>query len=191
MNLLDDGLIHRIILNKIRDMKGWLFMILMVANPLLLSSITFDNSFGLQIISGDQISVDETIEDDDVIISGGTISINSPLSSAILFGGVVEINAPIEGDLIIAASQVLINSDVSGKIVAAADNIELKGKSKNVLLTGNNIKIDQTAVIEKDAYIAAGSVNNEGKVTGQLVAFTDNFQNSGSIGKLDITIKMY
>jgi len=108
------------------------------------------------------------------------------LNSAILFGGIVEINAPIEGDLFIAAGQVLINSDVSGKIVAAGDDIEIKGKSKNVILTGNNIKIDQTAVIEKDAYIAAGSVNNEGKVTGQLVAFTDNFQNSGSIGKLDI-----
>ncbi|TVP41155.1 hypothetical protein [Candidatus Nitrosocosmicus arcticus] len=105
-------------------------MILMVANPLLLSSITLDNSFGLQILSGDQISVDETIEDDDVIISGGVISINSPLSCAILFGGVVEINAPIDGDHIIAAGQVLINSDVSGKIVVAADNIELKGNQK-------------------------------------------------------------
>lgn len=41
----------------------------MVANPLLLSSITLDNSYGLQILSGDQISVDKTIEDDDVIIS--------------------------------------------------------------------------------------------------------------------------
>lgn len=130
MNLLNDCLIHRIMLNNIRDMKGWLVILLMVANPLLLSSITLDNSYGLQILSGDQISVDKTMEDDDIIISGGTININSPLSSAILFGGIVEINAPIEGDLFIASGQVLINSDVSGKIIAAADHIELKGKSK-------------------------------------------------------------
>ncbi len=144
-----------------------------------------DSSFALQVISGNQISIQEPIQDD-VVIFGETVYIDAPVRGAIIFANIVYINAPIEGDLFTAGGQVTINTDVSGKIVAAGNIIDLGGKSTNAILAANNIHFDPTSVVIKDAYVASGTINNEGNISGQLVAMTDNFQNNGTVGDLEI-----
>lgn len=148
--------------------------------------MTPNDSFALQVLSGDRVSIDQPIKNDDVFVSAGTVDINSPVSGAIILANVVNINAPINGDLFVTANKITVNSDVSEKIVAAGNNIDIKGKLKNAILAGNHIQIYSTALISKDAYIAAQSINNDGNITGRMVAFTDNFQNKGDIGKLDL-----
>jgi hypothetical protein len=161
-------------------------LILMVFLFLLVTNIP-SNSFALQILSGDKIYIlDKHIEDDDVFVSAGSVNIDASVNSATVFANVVNVNAPIKGDLFIAGGQISINSNVSGKIVAAGDKIEIKGKANNIVLAGNTIKIHSTSIINKDAYVAAGNVINEGKISGQLVALTNNIQNTGNVGKLDI-----
>lgn len=145
----------------------------------------YSSSFALQVISGNQISVQEPIQDD-VVIFGETVYIDAPVRGAIIFANIIYVNAPIEGDLITAGGQVTVNTDISGKIVAAANTIDLAGKSTNAILAANNIHFDPTSVIIKDAYVAGGTINNEGNISGQLVAMTDNFQNNGNIGDLKI-----
>lgn len=160
---------------------------MIVISLFLLVTNTSSDSFALQMLSGDKISIiDKHIEDDDVFVSASTVNIDASVNSATVFANVVNVNAPIKGDLFIAGGQISINSNVSGKIVAAGDKIEIKGKANNIVLAGNTIKIHPTAIINKDAYVAAGSVTNEGKISGQLVALTNNIQNTGKVGKLDI-----
>jgi hypothetical protein len=163
----------------------YIFIFCMTALVLLSLVMSDSSSFALQVISGNQISIQEPIQDD-VVIFGETISIDAPVSGAIVFANIISVNAPIEGDLFAAGGQVTINTDVSGKIVAAGNMIDLGGKSTNAILAANDIHFDPTSVIIKDAYAAGGTVNNEGEILGQLVAMTDNFQNNGTIGDLEI-----
>ena len=138
----------------------------------------------LQMLSGDQVSVDSPI-DDDVFVSGGTVTINAPVASAVIAGGTIIINAPVSGDVFVAGGQILVNSDIEGKIVAAGGDIDLRGDAKNAVIAGGNINIHSTSVISRDAVITGGNVSNAGKIIGNLTVRADNFQNTGSAGSVD------
>ena len=138
----------------------------------------------LQMLSGDQVSVDSPI-DDDVFVSGGTVTINAPVASAVIAGGTIIINAPVSGDVFVAGGQILVNSDIEGKIVAAGGDIDLRGDAKNAVIAGGNINIHSTTVISRDAVIAGGNVSNAGKIIGNLTVRAENFQNTGSAGSVD------
>ena len=72
-------------------MKNVIFLILMIMVSLfLLASNTPDESFALQMLSGDKISIiDKHIEDDDVFVSAGSVNINTSVNSATVFANVV------------------------------------------------------------------------------------------------------
>lgn len=146
-----------------------------------------NHSFALQVLSGNHVSIDQSIKDnDDILVSAGTVDINYPIHGAIIFANIVNINSLIQGDLVVVGGQITINNNVSGKIVAAGNNIILNGKTKNAIMAANNIMIHSPSLITKDAYVASKSINNEGNIMGRLVAFTNNFQNNGTVGKVDL-----
>ncbi len=140
----------------------------------LLPVIIPDSAFALQVISGNQISILEPIQDE-VVIFGTTVYIEAPVRGAIVFANISFVNAPIEGDLFAAGGQITVNTDVSGKIVAAGNMVDLSGKSTNAIIAANNVHFDPTSVINKDAYVVSGTVNNQGNTSEKLVAMTDNF----------------
>jgi hypothetical protein len=162
------------------------FFIICMLSLVLVPLIISDSSFGLQVISGDQISISKPIEDE-VMIFGETVYVEAPVRGAIVFANTIHVNAPIKGDLLVAGGQVTVNSDVSGKIVSAGNFIDLGGKSTNAILAANNIYFDSTSTIIKDAFVAGGTIINDGNISGKLAAMTDNFQNNGTVGDLQIT----
>ncbi len=138
----------------------------------------------LQMLSGDQVSIDSPI-DDDVFASGGTVTINAPVAGAVIAGGTIIINAPVSGDVFVAGGQIVLNSDVEGKIVAAGGDIDLRGDAKNAVIAGGNVNIHSTAVISRDAVIAGDTVSNAGTIIGNLTVRAEDFQNTGSAGSVD------
>jgi cytoskeletal protein CcmA (bactofilin family) len=176
---------HKMLGNDITARLKYFFIFCMTA-LVLVPLVIPDSAFALQVISGNQISIQEPIQDE-VVIFGETVYIEAPVRGAIVFANNIYVNAPIEGDLFAAGGQVTVNADISGKIVAAGNMIDLSGKSTNAILAANNIHFDPTSVIVKDAYVAGGTVNNEGNISGKLVAMTDHLQNNGTIGDLEIT----
>ena len=159
-----------------------LCMLSLVLVPLIMP----DSTFALQVISGDMITINEPVEDE-VMIFGETVYIDSAVRGAIVFANNIYVNAPIDGDLFVAGEQVTVNTDVSGKIVAAGNFIDLGGKSTNAILAANSINFDPTSTIINDAYVAGGTIINNGNISGKLVAMTDNFQNNGTVGDLQVT----
>jgi hypothetical protein len=138
----------------------------------------------LQMLSGDQVSVDSPI-DDDVFAAGGTVTINAPVSGVVLAGGDIIINAPVSGDVFAAGGKIAVNSDVEGKIVAAGGTIDLSGDAKNAVIAGGKVNIRPTTVISRDAVISGGSVSNAGTIVGNLTVRAENFYNTGSAGSVD------
>ncbi len=184
LNLTKSWLSHKMLRNSISDRIKY-FYIFCITALVLVPLVMPESSFALQVISGNQISIQEPIQDE-VVIFGETVYINAPVRGAIVFANMIYVNAPVEGDLFAAGGQVTVNTDISGKIVAAGNIIDLGGKSTNAILAANNIIFDPTSVIIKDAYVAGGTIKNEGNISGKLVAMTDNFQNNGTIGDLEI-----
>jgi len=162
------------------------FLIFCIASLVLVPLVIPDSSFALQVISGDQISITEPVQDE-VMIFGETVYIDASVKGAIVFANNIYVNAPIEGDLLATGGQVTINNDVSGKIVAAGNMIEVGGQSTNAILAANSIYFEPTSIVIRDAYVAGGTIDNDGTISGKFVTMTDNFQNNGAVGDLQIT----
>ena len=184
LNLTQNWLSHKVFQNDMTARIKY-FFILCMASIVLVPLVIPDNAFAFQVISGNQISIQEPVQDE-VIIFGETVYVDAPVRGAIIFANTIDVNAPIEGDLLLAGRQVTVNADVSGKIVAAGNIIDLGGESTNVILAANSVHFEPTSVVNKDAYVAGGSINNEGNISGQLVAMTDDFQNNGTVGDLEV-----
>lgn len=176
---------YKMLRNDMTARITYLFVICMTSLVLVLLIVP-DSAFALQVISGDQISITESIQDE-IMVFGETVYIDAPVKGAIVFANNIYVNAPIEGDLFAAGGQVTINNDVSGKIVAAGNAIDVGGKSTNVILAANSMYFEPTSIVIKDAYVAGGTIDNDGTISGKLVAMTDNFQNNGAVGDIQIT----
>jgi hypothetical protein len=136
----------------------------------------------LRTFSGDTITIDTAIADD-IIAAGNMVSINAPVDSAIVAGGTVNINAPVKGDVIAAGGQVYVNANVGGKVVAAGGNVNLGGT--NLVALGGQVNILPGNTVERDALIGGGQVVNAGQVNGTLTVSANQFNNTGSAGKVN------
>jgi hypothetical protein len=139
----------------------------------------------LQKYSGETVSVDTAIADD-IIAAGNVVSINAPVDSLIAAGGTVSINAPIKGDVIAAGGQIYVNSDVGGKVVAAGGNVNLGGNiGTNLVAAGGTVNILANKTVERDALIGGGAVVNAGRVSGTISVSANQFNNTGSAGRVN------
>lgn len=137
----------------------------------------------LTFLGGDETLIDTPIPDD-VVVSGGTVTVNAPVDSLTVAGGTVRVDAPVAGDIIAGGGSLIINGDVGGKVLAAGGEIELNGNATNALVTGGAVRIGRDAVIERDAVISAGEVTNEGSVLRNLTVEAETFTNTGTAGNV-------
>ncbi|MEG3055235.1 MAG: hypothetical protein WBH94_05590 [Methanoculleus sp.] len=137
----------------------------------------------LTFLSGDQPQIDTPIPDD-VVASGGIVTINAPVDSLTVAGGTVTVNAPVKSDIIAAGGTLVINGDAGGKVIAAGGDIEVNGNATNVLITGGSIRIGRDAVIQRDAVISGGEVTSEGVVMRNLTVSATTFNNTGTAGNV-------
>lgn len=137
----------------------------------------------LTFLGADQQVIDTPIPDD-VVASGGSVTVNAPVDSLTVAGGMVTVDAPVAGDVIAAGGTLIVNGDVGGKVLAAGGEIELNGNATNVLVTAGSVRIGEGAVIERDAVISAGEVTNAGSVLRNLTVEAETFNNTGTAGNV-------
>lgn len=137
----------------------------------------------LTFLGADQQVIDVPIPDD-VIASGGSVTVNAPVDSLTVAGGMVRVDAPVRGDVIAAGGTLIVNGDVGGKVLVAGGEIELNGNATNALVTGGTVRIGENAVIRRDAFISAGEVTNAGSVLGNLSVSAETFENTGTAGNV-------
>jgi len=144
---------------------------------------------GLVTCSNGTVIIDQPVADD-LIVSGGTVEINSPVQSLIAAGGIIEVNAPVEGDVIAAGGTVTLNGDTGGKAVIAGGTIIINGNiSRNLVAYGGEVVISPSSTIGRDAAIAGGTVMNRGQVTGTLTASGQHVENTGFAGFSEIHVE--
>ncbi|MBN1456184.1 MAG: hypothetical protein JW945_08060 [Methanomicrobia archaeon] len=138
----------------------------------------------VELFAGGNISLNSPV-DDDVFAAGDSLTINAPVESVVFAGGELVVNAPVSGDILAAGGRITVNAAVEGKIVAAGGAIEMNGTAKNLVAAGGEITIQPTAVITRDAVISGQRVVNAGTVSRNLTVRAQEFENTGSAGRVD------
>jgi hypothetical protein len=135
-------------------------------------------------VSGDTVTINAPV-DGDVWAAGNVVNINAAVSGDVFAAGsTVNLNAPIGGSVVAAGGQVEAKGDVKGRIVAAGGTITLRGNALKVVAAGGTIRIESTAVIEKYAYVAGGTVTNAGTIKGELRVNANSLENTGTAGSV-------
>ena len=117
----------------------------------------------------------------DQVVINGTVN-----GDAYVAGGVVDVEGTINGDLIVAGGMVTVGGTVSDHIRAAGGTIQFNGKvGKDISVAGGSIilgrsgeisgnllaacgNLDILGVVEKEARIAAGDLQVNGAIKGDL-----------------------
>lgn len=160
----------------------WLILAIILA-VLLPSGVS-----GLATYGGGDVVIDTPVQDD-VFASGGTVTVDAPVSSLTVAGGTININAPVSGDVFAAGGTVNVNSDIGGKIVVAGGVVNIDQEiGTNAIVTGGTVTIGKDARISRDALISGGTVTNAGEVRGNLTVRAQSFSNPGSAGNLNVEL---
>lgn len=166
---------------------------------LLLLAVSISTVCVVRAQQNGSVSIDVPV-DHDLFLTGDTIAINARVDGDVLAeGGTVTINAPVNGDLIVLAQDVTVNSPVSGAVTAVGWQVRIRAdvggaifalgwtvnvgsRALKLVALGGTVLISVTTVIEKYAFVAAGTVEHNGAVMGELRVVTNDFHGSGIAG---------
>lgn len=164
--------------------RGYILLQRLLLIALLCFVLMLPHAQAVELFAGGNISLDSAI-DDDVFAAGDSLIINAPVESVVFAGGELVVNAPVSGDILAAGGRITVNAAVEGKIVAAGGEIEMNGTAKNLVAAGGEITIHPTAVITRDAVISGQRVVNAGTVSRNLTVRAEEFEHTGSAGRVD------
>lgn len=159
------------------------FILMILMGCVIIPVSAFENR------SGDNIVIDEPI-DDDLIASGGSMIVNAPVKSitwaggtlivnepvqtnVIAAGGTIVINAPVGVDILAAGGSIDINSDVGGKVMVAGGSVSMNGNTENIAASGGTVILGRNTVISRDAIIGSSGYTTQGIIKGNLTVETD------------------
>lgn len=152
-------------------------------------------------ISGDAVIVesDETLEKTS-FLSGEIVRVDGDINgTTFIAGGNVEVNGTIDGDLFIASQSLTVNGTVNGSIFVAGQNMTLNGEVENniyaagqgltiqsetngnIFVIGQTVTTDENALIERDAFIGAGTIYHNGVVNGDFQSSSDSLTVGGTV----------
>lgn len=109
-------------------------------------------------MSGDQLSLDTPVQDDDVFASGGTVNINAPVASAVVAGGNINIHSGsvIAKDVFVAGGTVNNAGEIVGKLTISADNFQNTGKVGEIEIMEQNTTDPENALYLFQVLLTSG-----------------------------------
>lgn len=137
-----------------------------------------------EVMEGDSMVISDPVNDD-LLISGGAVTINAPVKSItfagrtlivnapveqnlIAVGGEIQVNAPVGTDVIAAGGQIDINGDVTGKVLAAGGEVSMNGKTSNFAVSAGKVLMGTSSHISRDALISSSDYTAGETVEGEL-----------------------
>jgi cytoskeletal protein CcmA (bactofilin family) len=136
--------------------------------------------------SGNQINVDKTLaQREDLYAVGGEINLNTKAPNDVYaVGNVISVNSEIGDDAFLVAEKINVNAPVNGSIKALARTVRISGKiNGDIMVLGQNLIIEQGAVIYGDLLTAGQNLEIKGDVLGNLRFYGDKLMLNGQIDK--------
>jgi hypothetical protein len=140
--------------------------------------------------SGDTVTVTkgQTI-DGTLFATGQNINIDGSVNGDIICAGKdIAINGIVNGDILCAGQSLTINATVSGNIRTAGQEIYISSKvDRNISTIGQTINI-KDAKINGDVIVLSQDTNFSGFIGKSLVGMGGNFNISGKIHDINVTV---
>ncbi|MEW6685349.1 MAG: hypothetical protein AB1393_03980 [Candidatus Edwardsbacteria bacterium] len=156
---------------------------LILLSIVISSFILTSKSPALVIKSGKEVVIGkEEIIDDDLIVSGGNVSVKGTVNGDIFaWGGQVTVDGVVNGDIVAAGGQIRIRGLVNDGVRIAGGNLEIEGKVKgNALCFGGSIQLGKDGEVGRDLWAFGGRVTIDGKVNRSLHAGCGEFAFGGT-----------
>lgn len=153
-------------------------------------------------VSGDNVIIEsnQTLEKTS-FLSGGNVRVDGDINgTTFITASTIEVNGTIDGDLFITAQSATINGMVKGSIFLATQDATLKGVIENnvysvgqnlkvqakttgsAFIAGENIFIEGDAEIERDVFVGASVLYQNGIINGDLKSTSESLTVGGKIG---------
>jgi cytoskeletal protein CcmA (bactofilin family) len=142
----------------LRKFSKWLLFFPILAILIVLSTspvmaADLRNGDAIIIASGD-------IVNDDLYLAAQSIVINGTVNGDVFCVGDLTINGTINGSLTAIGSKVVIEGEITQAARIAAGSIEISGKiGRDLMVAGENIALDGSAVIKRDLVFVANKIH--------------------------------
>lgn len=105
-----------------------------------------------------------------VFMAGESQIVDKPIDGDLMIAGSqVKITSDVKGDVYAAGGQIDITGTINGNLIVAGGNITISGKVlKNIITAGGQIKIDTPAETSGYALVGGGTVDLLGKFSGPV-----------------------
>ncbi len=135
-----------------------------------------------QFSSGEQVFVNDKI-DDDLYIGGIKSTINNNIDGDLIIGGIkVKINSKIKEDLNVIAAQLSINGEVGDDVRIAGGEVQINGNIKgDLFVASETLDILEGAIIFEDSYLLVTDISINGNSNGDMKIFGNNVYFNGKI----------
>jgi len=129
------------------------------------------------------VAAGQTI-DNDLIVIGGTVRIDGTVKGDVIaFTENLAINGHVTGDVIVFAQSARVDGQVDGNVRAFCNTLSLdSGPAKNVTVFASHFDLDPRATVGGGMIGFVGTTVLEGKITRDLLLFSNNATLDGSIG---------
>jgi cytoskeletal protein CcmA (bactofilin family) len=134
-----------------------------------------------------RIGAGETIPHD-LYLAGSSVTIDGTVQGDVAAGAQrVVINGTIEGDLWAGAESVTVNGRVGGDVRVGVNTLNINGEiGRNVLVFGNEASITAQGRVAGDLVAFTATTVNAGQIGGDVSGETATFENAGRIGGREI-----
>jgi len=127
------------------------------------------NTFAATIKTGENLFVDEKINDD-LYASGGVLSIQEEVNGDLVAGGgKIHINSQVSEDLMALGGDVIVSGEVIDDVRMAGGSVRLNTTIKGDLMAAaGDISLSEDSFVGGDAYLAGGNLMLDGMINGDL-----------------------
>lgn len=166
-------------------MNAITIVILAVALALSPAAAAQQSELGGKVRSGREVTVPatETVQGD-LVASGGTVRIDGRVDGDLVAsGGQVIVDGTVTGDVLAAAGTTTISGQVDGDARVASGQARIEGRIGEDLLLGvGQATVASGTQIGGDLIFAAGRMQLDGTVAGNVLGSTGNYTQGGSVG---------
>ena len=140
-------------------------------------------AWGLRIISGNEVIVSDTT-DDDLLVTGRRVSVQGDVTGDLLmFGETTRLQGRVGGSVMTAGRRVELGGSVDGSAYLAGQTVAVSGSiTRNLSAAGNEVTVSETARVGRDLSAAAGGLLMAGQVGRRLQASASSLDLDGRVG---------
>ncbi|QFR39149.1 hypothetical protein A9Q91_02850 [Candidatus Gracilibacteria bacterium 28_42_T64] len=165
----------------------------LIFTVLISSLFTYGNVSAFEIMKGEDVSIEQEVNDD-LYIAGGRVEIKNIIhGDLIIAGGEIEIDSEVSEDVIMAGGDIFISANIGDDLRVVGGSVVIDSVIEGDVIVGaGDLKIKKGAIIRGDLAVGAGRVIIDGEVFGKTKISADEFILNGKIhGDVDLFVEKF